>query len=179
MDKPEIPADTIPVGTVPNVDSSSAANTTMKLLQEQLALAHQARINAEQSAAETARQLKEIADKDLSDAERLKQENEELKPFKGAAEKMQTALQTLFDAELKAVPEDKRAAVMALCATGDLADRLAALQSAKALLGNSAPQPLGGAAPSTRQGASNGQPAVQAFDPLKMPGLGDYNWKIN
>jgi hypothetical protein len=117
-------------------------NATIKAMREQ--------IDAANKAAKDAADARAVAEKALQDIERAKlEENDRLKleladakaasadaaTLRDELGRYQSTLQTQYEAELAAVPEEKRAQVASLSSAGSWPDRVKALQTAKSLLG--------------------------------------------
>ena len=102
----------------PEAGVSNADFARMRKAQEDAAAA----ATAEKARADAlAAQLAEIESASLSEVERLRKENAELAPIRDEHGRFSSALQRLYEAELAAVPDDKREAVTGLSATGDWA----------------------------------------------------------
>lgn len=104
----------------------------VKQLRDALDAANKARRDAET-------RLKEIERAQLTEVERLRAEVAELQPLRDEHGRFASTLESLYGAELDAVPEEKRPQVEALSRSGTWADRLESVRAAKALL----PEPQG------------------------------------
>lgn len=176
MPDPETP----PAATSGENKPNEQENSVIKQMRAQLDAEAAARKKAEADQAELAAKLKKIEDAELSESERLKREVAELAPLRDAHGKYVGKLESLYQEELSAVPDEKRAAVEALSKTGDWGDRLDAIKAAKGLLtiGAPTPQPMGGANnPGSRAGAGSNPPETKAWDFNTAPRLGDLVFK--
>ena len=70
----------------------------------------------------------------LSETERLKKQLEEITPFKDRAVKVETAMQTMYEKALAALPEMHRDKAARLSSTGDWADKFGQLQEVMSIL---------------------------------------------
>lgn len=138
----------------------------VRQLREQLDAEKKARQAAEARA-------KELEREKLSEAERLRAENEELKPIRDEHGRYASALQEIYEAELAAVPEDKRGSVEALSSSGSWDQRVKALRAARSLIpADPAPKPAKPAGTSTNPpgGARGGGDAPLTMEAIRaMP----------
>lgn len=114
----------------------SGDNATIRQMREALE-------QANKRAAEAEGKLKEAEREKLSEIERLRVENEELKPLRDEHGRFASTLEQLYTQLLESVPEDKRAQVEALSATGGWDARLNSARAAISLLPTTAPAPAG------------------------------------
>lgn len=78
--------------------------------------------------------IKELELAALGDTDRMRKELEDLKPLRDENGRYKSVVQSLYDAELAAVPEDVRAKLESLSATGEPDVRLQTLRTMKELL---------------------------------------------
>jgi hypothetical protein len=137
----------------------------VRQLREQLDAEKKARQAAEARA-------KDLEREKLSESERLRAENDELRPIRDEHGRFAATLQSLYEEELAQVPEDKRQMVETLSADGPWDRRLTQLRAARRLIPAEAPpkepKPAGTTTnPSSRSGA----PAPLTMEEIRNMGV--------
>ncbi len=166
------PAPTPAPAADPGANPGAQDNATIRQMREQVDAANKA---ARDAAAErdalqariTERERAEMAEADRLKAELADAQGQvaELAPLRDEHGKFVSAFEALYNDELAAAPEEQRAALGKLSASGSWPDRLEALRTAKGLLPSATPAAAGsmtnpaGGAPTTP-----GLPEPQAFD---------------
>lgn len=170
-------SDTNPTPPAPAGDQD---NATIRAMREQIEAANKAAKEAADAKAALEKQLQDIERAKLEENERLKLELADAKKVETEAASLrdelgryQSTLQAQYEAELAAVPEEKRALVASLSGAGTWPDRVKALQTAKSLLGT-APAAAGThTEPGTGTPPAPGTPPPAKIDPKNPPRLSD------
>jgi cell division septum initiation protein DivIVA len=164
----------------PTPAAEPGENSTIKHLRETAEAANRAAKEAADRAAAAEAKLTEIERAKLEENERLKLELADARKIEMEAATLrdelgryQSTLQAQYEAELAAVPEEKRALVAQLSGSGSWPDRVKALQAAKSLAGT-APAAAGTITqPGTGTPPAPGAPPPTKLDPKNPPRLTD------
>jgi ABC-type transporter Mla subunit MlaD len=144
-------------------ETPPAENSTIRQMREQLKQTNKALADAQKA-------LKDKADAELSELERLTKRVQELEPLTEAQTKLQSVIEKMLEEELTALPEDKKEAAQEIIEGLEVADQLKKLRAFKRALPTAADTaPPKAAAMGAAGKPATGSPASAAPKPAANP----------